>query len=189
MTMPNGKWICVRDCYYLRRYWYAGESLNDTAGFEDAPPGKHFAIDGIIERDATSEIVRPGDDPRSTAQIREDLLLTHSIEAPDDANRRTLFAMWVEAEREAERAAAPARASESQPAANAPVSPSEVAGAGNVDPLGTRRFSDLQPDELDSLKSAEIADAVLTRYGVDMKWRGRPKATLIQEALQLEAHA
>lgn len=186
------KWICVRTCHYLQRYWMAGESLNDTSGYEDAPPGKHFALNGIL-RDEVSDIVRPGDDPRSTIQIREDLLVIHEIETPEDTSRRDLFNRWIHAEkaavvRKAEGPATPS-SNDSEGSETPPLPPAD--GVTVVDPMGTTKFSELGPDDVDKLKNAEIAKSMKIRFGIAVAndGRGQKKENLLQQALQLEAHA
>ena len=169
----SSKWIAIRNCYYLKRYWQAGESLNDTGGYEDAPPGKHFALDGKIPAGEIDSIVRPGDDPRSTVQIRKDLEEIHGVDTKGVADRKDLFNLWTDAEK--------AKAAEAAP----PVPD----GVEIVDPLGTRKFSDLSPDELNELKNQELADSMKVRFGLDVKYKGIPKENLIQQALQLEVQS
>jgi hypothetical protein len=41
--------VCIRATYYLERLWHPGEIIEQTKGFEGAPPNKHFAPVGSVD--------------------------------------------------------------------------------------------------------------------------------------------
>jgi hypothetical protein len=200
----SGEWICIRNCYYLDRYWKAGENLHSIPGFEDAPPGKHFALNGIVPRDEIQQITRPGDDPRSTDQIRRDIEKNFPhVKIPENADRKKLFNLWMDAEKttgenakeEPKRATKPDAETDAEKTTVEDAKEkrfkeyvAEAKAEAAKDPLDGKNFSALTPDEVDRLKPRDIAQAVKARFGVEMRYNGVSKSSLIQQALQYETH-
>jgi len=166
------KHVCIRDCYYNARYWSIGEVIEDTAGFEDMPPNKHFAeLGGRLPADAMPIIIA-GDDPRSTNKIRAELKAKHDIKMPKDASRKVLFAAWVEAEKGAGNDAGtkePAK-TEGTRDINKPVAPSDF---GKI----TKLVGDMSPDEIDDITKRELAQRL------DVSFTSYKKAELIEKAI------
>lgn len=145
---------CIRDCYYNERYWSAGEVIEDTPGFEDMPPNKHFLPLGAPTPVDDRPIVVAGDDPRSTKQIREDLERVHGIKKPKNTSRKKLFAAWREAEQDGKESPKAKPGGYKAPAEE----PEEAVVPGNLKQIVT-----MSPDEIDAITKADIA----ARLGVN----------------------
>jgi hypothetical protein len=102
----TASFTCVRDCFYLNKYFKEGEAFPENWINNGFKPGKHFA-----PRAEAGEIIRTGrlkthvtchgDDPRSNVELRK-ILADNGIE---DAENWTRKELW-EAVRNLENAAA-----------------------------------------------------------------------------------
>lgn len=167
---------CIRDCYYNERYWSIGEVIEDTPGFEDMPPNKHFLPLGAPNPMNDKPIVVSGDDPRSTKQIREDLESKYGIKKAKNTPRKKLFAAWREAEQNAgeqPRSTGGYKAPADDPEDG--IIPANMAAGA---PVNTKRVAEMSPDEIDQITKADIGK----RLGVNPI--SYNKAGLIERAIE-----
>jgi hypothetical protein len=169
----------MRDCYLHGRLWKAGEPFNPP--FEGAEPNRHFTIGGVPVAD--ERIIRgPGDDPRSTAQILADIQkIKPSV---TKGTRKQLFRLW----QELTGAVDPVKVS---PAAQVPDphntgarhDPKKV----NVNPTMNKLFSDMGPDDIDSITVKEIREKLAQPpYSLELGTGVITKADLIKRGIQVE---
>ncbi len=159
--------VCIRECYYLERHWTVGEVFESTPWTEGCKPGKHFIRKGSSMPASGQPIVIAGDDPRSTAVLREELESKHGIKLPKKTSRKVIFAEWRDAE----------GSTGSQPAAPKEKTQSmdNVAAPGSQ---GLVKINDMNPDEIDDITKKEIAD----RLGVS--YTSYNKSELIERAVE-----
>ncbi len=143
---------CIRDCYYLQRLWKIGEIIEETPGFEDAPPGKHFALLGSREAADAGKILNktPGDDPRSTRQLM-DALAEHGVTVDSSMSRKAVFNQLVALDQAKEQDAATATVHHE---------------GGAADPeLPRKPVSELSPDELETTTARQMIAMILRDRG------------------------
>lgn len=93
------KHVCVRACYYLERLWSPGEVFEDIAPAADVP-NRHFVpVDGSgsVTVEDEREVLRHGDDPRSTAQMIA-ALKGYGVEVEKSTPRKEVFARLIHLE-------------------------------------------------------------------------------------------
>lgn len=178
--MSNPKYVCFRQCYYANTYFNVGDPLKP--GIE---PNKHFCIEGEATPEDGGPPVRAGDDPRSTKQIASDLMDKYpKVDIPPEAvgNRKALFALWVEAGKDAK--AAPKSTKEPEPDGQ---KDHPVTGCVHG-PVGEKdiRFADMTPDQIADITQKGIAEKVERMYKLEFKYAGASKADLIKRAIVVE---
>jgi len=175
--MAKPTYVCFRQCYYLNTYFNVGDILKP-----DLEPNKHFLQEGEDVPDDGGPPARAGDDPRSTKQIASDLMGSYpDVEIPPEAvgNRKALFALWVEAGKDAKpapREPEPAPDGQEDPSINTPP------GAPGKD----IRFADMTPDQIADITQKGIAEKVERMYKQEFKFAGAPKIDLIKRAIIVE---
>jgi len=157
---PAVKHVCIRRCYYLSRMWQEGEILEDRPGYDDAPPGKHFAPIGSDEAlDPMETIKFHGDDPRSTAQLI-DALGRYGEKVSDGTPRKEIFRRLLIHEE-----ALDERTPEGDMGGTTwkgPEEGSQVHIGGAADPdLPQKAVSSLNPDELEETTQKQLLAMIL----------------------------
>lgn len=142
---------CIRTCYYLHRLWNPGEVLQNTPGFEDAPPNKHFVgIDeyGRALEEVPTERKTAGDDPRSTLQLIEDLEKAGGIFEEGDS-RKQVFAKLLKIE-------VAEQAGKKKPDKDIPEN------------LSPKAVSELTPDELEKTLKSDLVAMIMRDRGLSV---------------------
>lgn len=149
--MPN-KYECVRTCYYLGKLFKPGNPLPDWA-----EPNKHFLPVGeSLGEDEKKKVFGPGDDPRSTRQIKKDLKEKFDIDA--SGTRKDLWLRWKEATDAAEDAARQdAEASFGAPQGNAK-HPERFDRPAFKNESLNKKFTEMSPDDIDKLSVKDMCD-------------------------------
>lgn len=173
--MAKTRYVAIRACYYgppgYRTLFKPGDYLP-----ENWEPGAHFVREGEEPIEITEPARSPGDDPRSTKQIKLDLLSTYPdwIEKNDfdlpNATRKELFMAWKEAEAGED----PQKYKATEP---------ETSG----DPLEGRKFFELEDEDIKKFKAQELISSLKERFQLDMSFAGKSKKELIQLGCELEA--
>ncbi len=164
------EFVCIRDCFYgppgYRQLFKVGDKL--PAGWE---PNKHFAStsSGVVKGIEAPK--GPGDDPRSTSKMIQELKLMHGIDMAGKT-RKEVFAAWVEAE--------------NAPKTGAPDAPAPEPEEPAEDPMADFVFSSMTPDQIEAAKVREIAAAIKYRFNIDVAFVGKTKHELIQMGIDLE---
>lgn len=169
------QYVCVRDCYYgppgCRKLFKVGEVL--PSGWK---PNKHFIEGATVPPEETNGPPRtPGDDPRPTRTIINDLLSIHDIDMRGKT-RKEVFAAWLVAESE----------KEVNPTGKEVLVDPDKTGPKNEDPFGTRKFSSFTPDMIESAKRDDIVDSINRRFKLDLTHGGKSKAQLVQIGIDRE---
>ncbi len=178
----KGKYICIRECYYMNNLWKAGDPLPD--GLE---PGKHFSLDGLDHEEDERLIARSGDDPRSTTQMFQDLKTKYpEVKVHDAMSRKELFALWVKAEKDAVEPEEETPADDTKKAKTIKADDVVDGDDETASQDEEKRFIDMTPDEMFSLKNKEISDKVLRMYKKELKYAGSKKEDLLKKAMDIE---
>jgi hypothetical protein len=164
----SGTYICYHTCYYgprgLRKLYSPGDKL--LPGIE---PGKYFSLDGAPPKDHVTPSYGPGDDPRSTYQIRADLL-AWGVKMPSSSSRRSLYNKYLE--------------EKSKHEDDLPQSVME--GQKQSDPLGGKNICEMTPDEISSINPEDVVVAIQMRYGAHLKYNGKNRDEVMKKAVQIE---
>jgi hypothetical protein len=176
----SGTYIALRACFtnFMGGHLYrAGDPL--LPGDE---PGKHFALNGIADSQEKAALpTTPGDDIRSTMEIRAELEAKHGIKLAKSANRKTLFNAWVDAEKGADKPVVKTRRT---------VPPEEMDDAPPTvtDPLAGVNLLEMSPDDIQKIRSKEWRECLAARYNVSMPVRSSV-GELAERAMQEELNA
>lgn len=164
------RYICMQDCYYLHKHWAAGDTLPP-----ELKPNKHFALNGVVPTVNDKPVLGAGDDPRSNKVMLAELAQKYGISLPSDTSRKEIYKTLKRAED---------GATVANPEPEPVVQPAPEAKAKPIEPES--RFSDMSPDDLQSMKNHEIADKVLRLYKKEVKHAGYSKNDLLKKALEIE---
>lgn len=173
------KYICIRKCHYLDRLWEPGEQF--VPPFDGAAPNRHFQINGKPVGD--ERIVQgPGDDPRSTAQMKKDLE-TMGVDA-DGMSRKDIWRKLVDLQG----GVSTAPAHKDHQAAD----PNNSGARHNQErvpsnPSANKLFSDMGPDDIDGLTVKDIRAKLSTApYSLELGSGVISKADLIKRGIAVE---
>jgi hypothetical protein len=176
--------VCIRATYYLERLWHPGEIIEQTKGFEGAPPNKHFAPVGSVDlrKSADNRPRTAGDDPRTNLQMADELK-AHGVEGVDDMSRKQMFLKLMAIERGEDDAVAKKEATKPAETNGAVDPPVEI-----EDPLSGVELSSMTPDEIEDANKDDFRTCLMVRYGVSMPARST-KPELVDRAMQEELRA
>lgn len=173
-------YICIRDCYYANppHRFKVGDKL--PSGLE---PNKHFVSADMARITPEKKVYGPGDDPRSTDSMREELK-RRNVFMPD-APRKELWNKLREMEGVQDLKAGPSTAITNGP--KKPIAPSEVGRTTFDNPILNKNFEDWGPDDIDQTTAKEICMKLnAPPYSLDMKPTGITKADLVGHGLKIE---
>jgi hypothetical protein len=186
--MSDDKYFCIRKCFLHGRLWEVGERFSPV--FPGAQPNRHFALNGVAPPDAkVRSVFGPGDDKRSTRQMVE-ALKEYGKEVPKamEGDRKALFSMLVEVEGKAVGKKALA-----EPAPAAPVADMNNAGPGHnaardpSNPILSKQFSSMTPDEIDGLTAGEMREKLAKPpYSLDLGSGYVKKDDLVRRGVAIE---
>ena len=181
--MADAKMICYRTCYLHNKRWEVGEEF--IAPFPGAQPNRHFSPGGVPPKDeAVRSVHGPGDDPRSTKEMRESLEAA-GVKVSKGWGRKTLFAKLMEIE---------SPGSIKKPESGQPplVDPNNTGPAysparGFDNLVLNKRFGEMSPDDIDGLKADEIrAKLEKPPYSINLGSGYVKKETMIERGIAIE---
>jgi hypothetical protein len=188
--------ICHTKCYHAGRVWEPGESWDDFGkNSPDAKPNSHFSVDGTVPVSAAGRTVRgPGDDPRSTAKMRDQVIeyikagVWPGKEPAKNASRKELFAILIEIEgREMGKKAIAASIGTGTTVGTAVENSGPNAGRSFENPLMNKLFSDMTPDDINNLKASELRDKLqMPPYSIELGSGVVAKADLVKRGIAIE---
>lgn len=165
------KYICIRKCYLHGKLWDLGDVFEPM--FEGAEPNKHFALNGVVQIENRTGPMGPGDDPRSTVQIKADLEALTNKKPDPSWNRKQLFWAWVDAARE-----------NGQTVIQEPAQPSKKT---YFNEQNAKMFSEMSPDDIENMKADDMRSKLESPpYSLDLGRGYVNKTEMVKRGIEIE---